>query len=371
MAPVARVAEADPAAEMPAPNWPTAPLFWQHLLAAGMPVSKSRDLLRDLGISTFSPVPALLADRRLTEREAAAARDADHARLDKVLSAGVTLWIDPEYRPLDACEQFPPALFCWGKADVLKEGASVAIVGTRRASNYGKAAAMKFAEVLAGRGVVIVSGGASGIDSAAHRGALAAPGGQTVAVLGTGIDVVFPSENRLLFEQIRESGCLMSHFAVGSQTYDTNFVLRNGTIAALVDAVIVVEAPEKSGALHTARAAAELGKPVYVVPGGIDDPRFRGSHALIRDGATLVDHPDQVLEDEYYQMTAASNSPAPAVDLTPAQDAILEILGTRPVSIEHIAQATDLDASELMAELTILELEGVIVRDGVGYALKP
>jgi DNA processing protein len=256
----------------------------------------------------------------------------------------------------------PAALFCRGDWEVT-HAPTAAIVGTRGASAYGKAVAMKFAEALARAGVTIVSGGALGIDAAAHKGALAV-GGKTVAVLAGGVDKVYPAVHGGLFRAIRESGCLVSQFAVGARPNAYKFLVRNGLIAALSQVTILVEAPMRSGALRTAHAANELGRDVFVVPANIDNLNFAGSHALVRDGATLVDHPDQVLEAMGLRAVPERRQPINASG--PAQ-LILDILTTEPQSVEKIVELTGLDPSSVLAELTMLEVEGGAMREDRGY----
>ncbi len=243
----------------------------------------------------------------------------------------------------------------------------MAVVGTRSATTYGKAAAQKFVEALAASGVTIVSGGALGIDSAAHRAAIEA-GGATVAVLPGGVDRPYPTANDALFREIRKVGCLVSPFALGASPREYSFLARNAVIAALSDAVLVVEAPERSGSLSTAYAANEIGRQVFVVPANVSSTTFRGSHDLIRNGATLVDHPDQVLDDLGMQRGSHFRK---SVSLSDEQDRIVRSLTSDPLSTEHIAQRTGLDPSVVMAELTMLELEGRVIRATSGYALVP
>ena len=214
---------------------------------------------------------------------------------------------------------------------------------------------------------VVVSGGALGTDTAVHQGALKGSGG-TVAVLGTGVERVFPASNRALYEEIRENGCLLSQFPVGTPSLRQNFPDRNFTIAALSHALVVVEAPEISGALITARNAAELGRSVFVLPGPITQRGFVGSHGLIRDGATLVDHPDQVLEQLNIE---AAPSAGEQDELNEIQQKIFSCLSDQPVSAEKISEESSLDAAEVLGELTTMEMEGLVIRDAGGYALKP
>ncbi len=262
-------------------------------------------------------------------------------------------------------DNMPPVLFVDGDLSCLS-GPTVAIVGTRNASTYGKACAQKFAEALARAGVTIVSGGALGIDGAAHKGALAG-GGKTAAVLAGGVDYIYPAVHGGLFEQIRRSGCLVSQFSVGSKPAEYKFLQRNVVVAALSDAVLVVEAPPKSGALSTAQAAVEMGRDVFVVPANIDAEGFRGSFHLIRDGATLVSHPNQILEDMQIE-PARKEEAAPASSMG---EMILAVLGSATLATEFIVERTGLDTAEVLSELTMLELEGRVMRDASGYALRP
>lgn len=300
--------------------------------------------------------------------------DADRRRMEsvgmeplqKALRDGLQVLEFEEYpEPLQESGNVSPALFLRGRSDCLY-APTVAIVGTRSASLYGKACAYKFAQALARAGVTVVSGGALGIDAAAHRGALEAEG-RTVAVLATGVDTVYPRVHHGLFQQIADSGCLVSQFAVGSRINDFKFLIRNVLIAGLSSAVIVIEAPAKSGALSTATAANELGREVFVVPANIDMHGFQGSFSLLRDGATLVTHPDQILES--LQIEPIVETPLPVASSLGAR--ILGVLGAQPLSTEKIVELTGLDPSDVLSELTDLELDGRVIRGAGGYALRP
>ncbi len=344
------------------------PLFWQYLMAGELPVAKSREIVRSLGASYVDPVSYLLSSRLLSPAEKRNVGRADLRGLERALEQGVAVLEEEDYpETLQQSLGSPPALFAWGDLSALR-APMVGIVGTRGPSAYGKAVAWKFAEALAAAGVTVVSGGAMGIDAQAHEGALAA-GGKTVAVLGNGLDRAQPARNADLFERVRASGCLLSQFAVGAPSLSHHFPARNHLIAALSMGVLVVEAPERSGALITASAAAELGRLVFVVPATINNFGFRGSHALIRDGASLVDHPDQVLEALGIEGGASAAPAGP--DLTDAQNRIMAALTTDPQPAESIAAVTGLPPSELLDELTMLELEGLVLREPTGYAIKP
>lgn len=302
----------------------------------------------------------------LTDRERAAFDAADTAMIAEFQSQGVHLLNHENYpSPLSQTPLVPPALWIWGDAECLRRP-TVAIVGTRNASTYGKAVAQRFASSLAMAGVTIVSGGALGIDAAAHRGALEG-GGQTAAVLITGVDRAYPREHVQLFNHIRANGCLVSQFPLGATkpAWDTRPLARNQTIAAMSQCILVIEAPSKSGALTTATAANELGRPVFVVPANIDNLSFKGSHYLIRDGATLVDHPEQILEVMGIQAKTLDRDES---GTTETQKRILSVLTTDPLASEFIVERTGLSAAEVMSELTMLELEGLVLRDAGGYA---
>src|SRR5947207_8671155 len=195
---------------------------------------------------------------------------------------------DPNYPALLGAIPSPPTLYVRGAVTV-DDALALAIVGARDATPYGVEVAERLAGELAARGVTIVSGLARGIDAAAHRGALAA-GGRTLAVLGCGVDVVYPPENAPLVAQIAERGALVSQFPPGTPPLAQNFPARNRTLAGLALGVVVVEAAERSGALITAGLAADLGREVFAVPGRITSPASRGANGLLKDGAKLVGH---------------------------------------------------------------------------------
>ncbi|MBX7131405.1 MAG: DNA-processing protein DprA [Fimbriimonadaceae bacterium] len=343
------------------------PAFWNALLAAEMPGYRSRPILDEILKSRAEPLSYLLTRAPLTPAERERVRNVNPRDLESVMKAGATLLSDSGLPDALLESPNPPlALFAWGKAEVIHQP-TIAIVGTRGATTYGKAVAMKFAEVLAAAGVTIVSGGALGIDGAAHRGALAG-GGSTIAVLATGIDGVYPTVHRGLFQHIREHGCLISQFAAGTKPMKHRFVVRNYLVAAISQAVLVVEAPEKSGALNTAHVAAEMGRPVYVVSANIDNLNFRGSHALIRDGAILTDHPDIVLHG---LGLASGPVPQAKTHLSTEQEQILAALSSHPTAPELIVAKTGLAPEVVLSELTMLELDGFVLQDLGGFALRP
>jgi DNA processing protein len=336
----------------------------QQWLAAEIPPARATRL--------FEPEGDLIDSPHLTDVERRRIRALPADALQRALDQGVVaispggtpdLWP----MPLAEAEVAPPGIFAWGDVDALTLP-TVAIVGTRNASTYGRACAQKFAEAFAAAGVSVVSGGALGIDAAAHKGANLATG-RTIAVLGNGIDVVYPAANAVLFQQIRERGLLVSHFGCGVRPDGYRFLMRNALIAALSLAVVVIEAPVRSGAINTAHAAADLGRPVFVVPANIDHAGFQGSFQLIREGAELVTSPTHVLDA--LSISGVAVSPAAAATATTIGAKILAALTSEPTLPEKLVLALNIDPSELLAELTMLELDGLVIRDGSGYALRP
>jgi len=305
----------------------------------------------------------------------------------------------PEYpRPLSELPDPPPILFVRGRLDEADRFA-VGIVGSRRATPYGRSVAERLARELTSRGLTVVSGGAIGIDTAAHRGALAG-GGRTIAVLGCGLDVDYPRDNRDLFEQVAESGALITEYPLGAQPEAWRFPLRNRIISGLSQGTLVVEAPRASGALITARYAAEHGRPVMAVPGNIDRPGSQGTNDLLKDGAILVTETEDILhalgmvvlparkehqraldlnvEDggpEGYRVEASdaeqdlgattraeANAARRVGALSQVQQRLLGELSLSPRHIDAIAIATDMAATQAGVEMTLLELSGHVRR---------
>jgi DNA processing protein len=260
----------------------------------------------------------------------------------------------------------PPLLFACGRRDLLARPA-LAIVGSRSCTHQGRQTAEEFARALAQAGLTIVSGLATGIDAAAHRGALqaldAGATASTIAVVGTGIDLVYPASQRALAAAIRANGLLLSEFAPGTPALAHNFPRRNRIIAGVARGVLVVEAALRSGSLITARLAAELGREVFAIPGSIHSPTARGCHRLIKQGAKLVESARDVL-DELHLPAAAAAAPAAAkpAALAPAQQRVLTALGRDPVDLDTLALRCDGDTGSLSATLLELELAQYVER---------
>jgi DNA processing protein len=324
-----------------------------------MSASKGREVLQSLDPNSIWS-DALLSSPKLTDAEK---RRVSNSSFDLNHASQINVLTEDEYpSALSYAAGVLPA-FLYSGNPVAFEKPCVGIVGTRSATPYGRVCARKFAEELARHGITVVSGGAVGIDAAAHEGALSV-GGSTIAVLACGVDNVYPSSHNGLFSRIKENGCIMSQFAVGTKPADYKFIQRNHLIAALSSAIIVIEAPMKSGAIRTAGFAAEQGREVFVVPGQIDQFGFQGSHALIRDGATMIDHPMQIIESLGIELISA---PAKAT-IEGISGRILEVLSANSMSVEKIVELTGLDTSEVLADLTILELEGHVVREHGGFS---
>lgn len=272
---------------------------------------------------------------------------------------------DPGYPALLATIPSPPTLDVLG-GFVSGDALAIAIVGARRATEYGLEVAESLAADLAARGVTVVSGLARGIDTAAHRGALAA-GGRTIAVLGSGIERVYPPENRRLAAEIVSQGAVVSQFPREADALPFHFPLRNRTLAGLAQGVVVVEAAERSGALITAGLAGELGREVFAVPGRITSPASRGANGLLRDGAKLVEHWSDIvaeLSEPWRSMVDATMSasvPSQEAVLAPGSDEqrMLELLTVEEAQhIERLIARADIDAARVGVALTALELAG-------------
>lgn len=290
---------------------------------------------------------------------------------------------------------------------------AVAIVGSRRCTYYGREQAERFAALLAGTGITVVSGGARGVDSAAHRGAMSQPEGRTIAVLGSGLDTPYPPENAGLFDLIAKRGAAVSEFPLGTPPNKENFPRRNRIVSGISRGVMVVEADAKSGALITARQAIEdHGRPVFAMPGRVDNPQSAGPHRLIREGAVLVESledilhgldplPQQAVEPGLFAsfaemvedpagrtgvdaavdqggatpiLTAAPKpvDDAIAVGLSDRQRSILSEMGVEPAAVDALIERTALPAQVVLQELTFLSLKGRVKRvDGQTYVRQP
>ena len=361
---------------------------WLRLaMAPGLSPAALRRLLAAFGLpeTVLSQTFAALAEAsdEATAQAALAPPPADFARhLDAVRAwrelpgnALITL-DDPAYPPsLLTMPDPPPLLYVTGRIELLHARA-MAVVGSRSATPQGIEDATRFARAFSDAGLTVVSGLAAGVDGAAHRGALLGRG-STVAVIGTGADIVYPASHHALAHQVAGQGAIMSEWPLGTPARSANFPQRNRLIAGLVSGVLVVEAAMRSGSLITARFANEMGRDVFAVPGSIHAPLARGCHRMIKQGAKLVETPDDVLEE----LGFATPPPAPARvprlhalarppeadESTPrlheaaaSADArrLLDALGHSPATLEILAERTDMDDTLLQSTLLRLELAG-------------
>jgi DNA processing protein len=298
------------------------------------------------------------------DRTPASLRSRASAALDRAAAARIEVvaWDDDRYPPmLAAIVDPPPVLWVRGSCAALAPIA-VAIVGSRAGSPYALAVAERLADDLAARGIVVVSGLARGVDSAAHRGALAARG-MTIGVLGSGADVVYPKEHASLASDIAATGAIVSELVPGTPPHPAFFPRRNRVISGLARAVVVIEAGQKSGSLITARCALEQGREVLAVPGNVLSGRNRGGHALLRDGAKIVETADDILDElgigtQPGVLTRTAAAPSdPLLACFPAGEMC---------DLGEIAERSGLTPSRLLPRLLDLELQGFIRRAGGG-----
>jgi DNA processing protein len=269
---------------------------------------------------------------------------------------------DPSYpRALFDIADPPIALFAQGRLDLFNTR-SVAVVGSRNATPQGKEDARAFARALSDAGLCIVSGLAQGIDAAAHRGGLEGAS-SSIAVVGTGLDIVYPAANSALARELAQRGLVVSEFPIGARPLEHHFPRRNRIISGLSRGVLVVEAAMASGSLITARLAGEQGRDVFAIPGSIHSPFSKGCHRLIRQGAKLVESAADVLEElapalAVHARSHAASSATPG----PAEDPVLAALGHGNASLDALCARTGLAVPDVSARLSALEIEGRIAR---------
>ncbi len=282
----------------------------------------------------------------------------------------VVTWGDEDYpRRLREISQPPPVLYVRGRLDTDDDWA-VAIVGTRRVTSYGRRAAEDIAAALAHQHVSVVSGLARGVDSIAHQAALDG-GGRTLAVLGCGIDRIYPPEHRHLAEEICKRGALISDYPPGTEPDAANFPPRNRIISGLVLAVVVIEAGITSGALITAKFAADQGRDVFAVPGSIYSPSSKGTNALIRDGVYPVLEAQDILDVLGLEKVENYRSARNTLPENPAEVKLLSLLDNEPTHMDDIQAQSGLPIDEVSATLALMELKGMVQQvGGMNYVIR-
>lgn len=284
--------------------------------------------------------------------------DEARERLDQK-SVGILSTADEAYPDSLAEIYDPPAVLFYRGGLETFDATHLAVVGTRKGSEFGKNFTQKLTRSLAEIGITIVSGLAAGIDAAAHRGALNGAENSTVAVLGTGVDVVYPKRNRELQEATEQSGLLVSEYPPGTQPDGRHFPRRNRIISGLTSAVLVVQAPVRSGAIITADAALEQGREVYAVPGSVDNELHKGCHRLIKEGAGLVESPEDVID--YLQVDGDFSSTEQTVVIEPVAMEIFEEIHSRPMHLDELAEKTGYDHGTCSKHLLELENKGLVL----------
>jgi DNA processing protein len=263
---------------------------------------------------------------------------------------------------------FPPVLYYQGEIECLENQGvqpAIALVGTRTPSDYGKKWTRKLSTTLAQAGFTIISGLAAGVDTEAHQACLKA-GGRTLAVLGTGVDVTYPHSNRSLAQQITQQGLLLSEYPAGTQPDRTHFPRRNRIIAGLSRAILVIEAPQKSGALITARLANDYNRDVYALPGSLDNPKSRGCLELLTQGAQMILGEAELLEAlgniPHLHRQLSLLSPAVEPELEPELQMIFQVLSTEAIALDYIIQQTGQSTAATLSALSHLELLGLVTQ---------
>ncbi len=284
---------------------------------------------------------------------------------DELSSKGIQVltWEDDIYpRRLREIDQPPPVMYIRGDLRVEDEW-SVAVVGTRRVTAYGRQATEEIAAVLARSGVTVVSGLARGVDAIAHQTAVHS-GGRTIAVLGSGVDRIYPPDNRRLAASLIENGAIISDYPPGTPPEGINFPPRNRIISGLSLAVVVVEAGERSGALITAEFAADQGRDVFAVPGSIFSPQSVGTNRLIQQGARPMTHPADVLETLDLTLVNEQQSARKVLPADKTEARLLEILGHEPMHVDEIRNRSSLPIEKVTATLVLMELKGMVRQVG-------
>ena len=289
----------------------------------------------------------------------------------------VITMLDTDYPPLLLqIPDPPPFLYVFG--DLKSSVKNIAVVGSRNATSYGISTTNQLCKDLASYGITIVSGMAIGIDSAAHEGAMIGKG-YTIAVLGSGLDIIYPAENRELFYKIADNGAVISEFPLMTEPEAHNFPIRNRVISGICLGTVVVEATKKSGSLITARLAAEQNREVFAVPGSIRSFKSSGTHELIKQGAKLVEHAQDILEELSHAINAPAEKEKPrqnkteetVLPLSSEESLVLEALEPYPIHIDDLIRTLSMEPGKLSSILLQLELKGIVEQSpGKRFSLK-
>jgi len=349
-------------------------LVLNYLVSEGLLSARRALSLQESGGELFPPDDELLLSAGLRPAARQKLQSGElltraEAELEKLAKKEYTLlpFEDTRYpRLLREIVEPPPVLYCLGQPDILN-WAAVAVVGARKTSGYGKIMADRLAEDLAACGLVVVSGLARGVDTMAHRGALR--GGRTVAVLGSGLDNIYPRENRMLAEKIAEKGAVVSEFPLDARPLGFHFPLRNRIISGLSLACLVIEASRKSGALITARLAADQGREVLAVPGPVNSELSQGANWLIKQGAKLVESAEDVLmelpspwKEAALSRLSARNRSVP--ELQGREKEVYQALpGTSLIHIDDLSDKIQISVAELLTVLLALEMKDLVVQE--------
>jgi DNA processing protein len=346
---------------------------WLRLVETpGVGRESARKLLAAFGSPQAVIGASSQARRDVVDAAAATALAGASAALDALITSTIE-WLEAESRELRAVITLgdplypsrllntadpPLLLYAQGRCELLQAD-SIGVVGSRNPTRQGTDNARAFSAHFSRAGLTVVSGLALGIDSAAHEGGLDAQA-STAAVVGTGLDRVYPRRNLALAHRIAQAGLILSEFSLGTPPLPANFPIRNRIIAGLSRGTLVVEAALQSGSLITARLAAEAGRDVFAIPGSIHSPQSRGCHALIRQGAKLVDSAEDVLEE--LRMPGFSSTPSAEQSTSGNEDPLLAAMGFDPVTLDALVARTGWSASTLNTRLLDMELDGRIAR---------
>ena len=353
---------------MPIPAPGAEPQAWLALdLIPGLGGEGLRRLLARFGapsavlaqsVSNLSQTVAPAVARAIADGPSAQRLDASLKWLDVESNHLLTLADDDYPAQLLEIADPPPVLYLKGRRELLRRP-GLAVVGSRNATPSGLQNAEAFARNLSEAGFTIISGMALGIDAAAHRGGLSATGG-SIAVVGTGLDLIYPARNKALAHELAEKGLIISEFSLGTPALAKNFPRRNRIISGLSRGVLVVEAALASGSLITARQAGEQGREVFAIPGSIHSPFSRGCHQLIKQGAKLVDEANDILIELHWGGAKPVDRAPEEQNETVESDPVLAAMGFDPVSIDALLERLKLPTDQLVARVTELELDGAI-----------